>query len=72
MREPLQSGSMPAKDLISFNTIIGALTKAGRSEDAFLMFDRMKRSNVKPDKYTYTSLIKACVKEGDSQELLLT
>jgi pentatricopeptide repeat protein len=71
MREPSQSGSLPAKDLISFNTIIGALTKAGRSEHAFLMFDRMRRSNVKPDKYTYTSLIKACVKEGDSQELLV-
>ena len=70
MREPSQAGSMPEKDLISFNTIIGALTKAGRSEDAFAMFDRMKRSHVRPDKYTYTSLIKACVKEGDIQELL--
>lgn len=70
MREPMQGGSNPCKDLISYNTIIGALAKAGRAEDAFSMFDRMKRSNLKPDKYTYTSLINACVKEGDMQELL--
>ena len=70
MSEPNRARRKPAKNLVSYNTIIGALAKAGRSEDAFAMFDRMKRSGVRPDKYTYTSLIKACVHEGDIQELL--
>lgn len=70
MSEPKRAGQKPAKNLVSYNTIIGALVKMGRSEDAFAMLDRMKRSGLKPDKFTYTSLIRACVHEGDIQELL--
>jgi pentatricopeptide repeat protein len=70
MDEPGRTGLKPAKNLVSFNTMIGALVRMGYSEDAFAMLDRMKRSGIKPDKYTYTSLIRACVHEGDIQELL--
>ena len=70
MDEPGRTGRKPAKNLVSYNTIIGALVRMGYSEDAFAMLDRMKRSGVKPDKFTYTSLIRACVQEGDIQELL--
>jgi len=70
MSEPTRARRKPAKNLVSYNTIIGALSRMGRSEDAFAMLDRMKRSGLKPDKFTYTSLIRACVQEGDIQELL--
>ena len=70
MSEPTRAGQKPAKNLVSYNTVIAALTSMGYSEDAFAMLDRMKRSGVKPDKFTYTSLIRACVHEGDIQELL--
>jgi pentatricopeptide repeat protein len=70
MTEPRQTGRKPAKNLVSYNTIIGALSKQSRSEDAFSIFDEMKRAGVRPDKFTYTSLIQACVHSGDMQELL--
>jgi pentatricopeptide repeat protein len=60
----------PVKDRVSHNTVINALAKAGKYEESFTAFYTMKRSGIKPDKYTYTSLVKACVQEGDMQELL--
>jgi pentatricopeptide repeat protein len=60
----------PQKDIVSYNTLISALTKIGRVDKAFALFDDMKRSGIRPDKFTYTSLIKACTHDGDVQELL--
>jgi pentatricopeptide repeat protein len=60
----------PVKDRVSYNTVINALTKAGKYEESFTSFYTMKRSGIKPDQFTYTSLVKACVREGDLQELL--
>jgi len=60
-----------ARDVVSYNTVIGALAKEGRFDEAFEIFESMKTKNVTPDKITYTSLIKACVQDGDIQELLL-
>mmetsp|Transcript_4943 Transcript_4943/g.6972 ORF Transcript_4943/g.6972 Transcript_4943/m.6972 type:complete len:1087 (-) Transcript_4943:79-3339(-) len=60
-----------ARDVVSYNTVIGALAKEGRFDDAFEIFESMKQQNVQPDKITYTSLIKACVHDGDIEELLL-
>ncbi|EYU39729.1 hypothetical protein MIMGU_mgv1a004960mg [Erythranthe guttata] len=37
---------MPVKDLVSWNTVIGGLAKAGEMESAHKMFDEMPRKNV--------------------------
>ncbi|KAL7579593.1 hypothetical protein ACA910_007959 [Epithemia clementina (nom. ined.)] len=64
------SDEKPERNVVSYNTIISALSAAGRSVEAFRIFDRMRQSKVRPDKYTYTPLIKACANDGDLQELL--
>jgi pentatricopeptide repeat protein len=60
----------PSRDAVTYNTMISALCNAGRSDEAFRLLDRMKRSGLRPDKFTYTSLIKACANGDDTQELL--
>lgn len=60
----------PQKDIVTYNTLISALTKNGLVDEAFAHFDDMKRSGIRPDKFTYTSLIKACTQDGDMNELL--
>mmetsp|Transcript_28012 Transcript_28012/g.51003 ORF Transcript_28012/g.51003 Transcript_28012/m.51003 type:complete len:1110 (-) Transcript_28012:431-3760(-) len=61
----------PEKSLVSYNTLIGAFAKAGRSQDAFTIFYDMKQARIMPDKFTYTTLIKACVENGDVRELMI-
>jgi pentatricopeptide repeat protein len=70
MRDPKGHGKGPAKDIVSYNTVIAALGKAGRSEQAFEVFSTMKQNGIKPDTFTYTSLVKSCSKPIDMQELL--
>ena len=65
-----QEGGRPAKDLVSYNTVIAALDNAGRSDEAFEVFNAMKQAGIKPDKFTFTSLIKSCELPIDMQELL--
>jgi pentatricopeptide repeat protein len=60
----------PVRDHVTYNTVISALCKAKRSREAFTIFEQMKRAGLRPDKFTYTSLIKVCEREGDIQELL--
>jgi pentatricopeptide repeat protein len=65
------AGTKPEKNAVTYNAVIGALTMAGKYDDAFSIFFNMKRVGLKPDKFTYTSLLKACVYDGDLQELLI-
>jgi pentatricopeptide repeat protein len=65
-----QTVGKPEKNAATYNTVIGALTLAGRYDDAFKVFFNLKRVGIRPDKFTYTSLLKACVNDGDLQELL--
>ena len=59
------------KDVVSYNAIIKALTKFGEFEQAIETFYKMKKSGIKPDKYTYTALAKAVlVDDNDVEELL--
>lgn len=62
--------SGPVKNEVTYNTLISALCNAGQTEQAFGLFEQMRRAGLRPDKFTYTSLIKVCLKEGDIQELL--
>ena len=71
MRSPGAAFKGPAtKDLVTYNTILGALTKSGAHSEAIETFYAMKNAGVKPDKYSYTSLIKAVISTGDIDELL--
>ena len=63
-------GNPPVKDIVSYNTVISALDKAGRSEEALAVFCTLKQAGIKPDKFTYTSLIRSCANPLDVQELL--
>lgn len=53
------------KTAVSYNTMIALFAKVGRPQDALTIFYSMKQSGVKPDKYSYTSLLKALVEDGD-------
>jgi pentatricopeptide repeat protein len=66
----IASGGQPPKDVISYNTVIGGLSNAGKAADALDTFARMRKTGIKPDKYTFTSLVKACSHPNDMQELL--
>jgi pentatricopeptide repeat protein len=60
----------PLRNEATYNTMMSALCKAGRSDDALKMFNQMQRASLRPDKYTYTILIRACDNENDIKELL--
>ena len=65
-----KSDVVPSKSLVTYNTMINALTSFGRFQEAIDLFYQMKQSGVTPDKYSYTSLVKAIVamSEGDVEE----
>jgi pentatricopeptide repeat protein len=71
MRLPttVNEGGTPARDLVTYNTVINALSQFGKYEEAIALFYDMKSAGVKPDKYSYTALVKAVVvHDGDVQE----
>lgn len=55
---------MIARDVVSWNSLIGCLVKHGRFEAAIAYFRDMLCSNVKPDGYTFSSVISACAHLG--------
>ncbi|KAL3900207.1 MAG: hypothetical protein SGARI_006292, partial [Bacillariaceae sp.] len=65
-----RDGTALVKDAVSYNTIIKALTNNGRYEEAIAVFYEMKRAGIKPDKYSYTSLVKAILTHDDVEEFL--
>jgi pentatricopeptide repeat protein len=71
MAEPTRnSGVAMQKNLVSYNALINAMTSRGRHEDAIDLFYKMKQAGVKPDKFSYTALVRAVLDEGDVEELL--
>ena len=61
---------VPAKNLVTYNTMIDAYAIQGRYEDAYEIFRMLKQSKVRPDEITYTTLIKASIKEGNVEKAL--
>ncbi len=47
------------KNDISYNTLIDAFAEGGRIEKSWELYNEMKTNNLKPDLYTYATLIKA-------------
>ncbi|KAJ3693280.1 hypothetical protein LUZ60_008760 [Juncus effusus] len=48
------------KDVVSFNTMISNLISIGDSDVAFELFNEMLAHEIKPDEYTFCSLIHGC------------
>ena len=55
----------PAKNLVTFNTMIDAFANAGQYQNAFELFQELKKSSLRPDRVSFTALIKASIKSGD-------
>ncbi|XP_052133860.1 pentatricopeptide repeat-containing protein At3g02330, mitochondrial [Oryza glaberrima] len=51
---------MKQKDSVSWNAIIAALEQNGHYDDTILHFNEMLRFGMKPDDFTYGSVLKAC------------
>ena len=51
----LSTGQIP--DLILHNVLIDCLSKAGRYRDAIKVFASLSKQNIKPDSYTFSSLL---------------
>ena len=60
----------PIQTLVTFNTMMNALCNEGMSDDAFALFAEMKRLGLRPDKFTYTALMRACSNDVDLEEIL--
>uniref|UniRef100_A0A0D9XGK4 Pentatricopeptide repeat-containing protein n=1 Tax=Leersia perrieri TaxID=77586 RepID=A0A0D9XGK4_9ORYZ len=51
---------MPSKNVISWNTIIGALAMHGRAQDALMFFRSMVSDSFSPDEITFVAILSAC------------
>lgn len=60
----------PAKNLVTFNTMIDAFAKMGQYQNAYNVFQKLKKSPLRPDRVSYTTLIKASIKSGDLEKAL--
>ncbi|XP_017972366.1 PREDICTED: pentatricopeptide repeat-containing protein At1g08070, chloroplastic [Theobroma cacao] len=55
---------MPERDIVSWNSMIVGLAVNGFAEDAILLYEKMKESEVKPDSITFVGLLTACSRTG--------
>lgn len=53
--------TMPERDLVSWNTMIGGFAVQGYTDDSFRLFKKMLREGNIPDCYTFGSILKVCV-----------
>lgn len=60
--------SIPNKNLVSWNSIIGGYAMHGLATRALEKFDRMKKVGVTPDEVTFTNVLSACVHAGFVEE----
>ena len=52
------------RDTITYNTVLHALDKGGRSKIAFTLFKEMRRERVPPNTLTFAAAISACAHAG--------
>lgn len=55
---------MTERNTVTYNTLISSLGKHGHADQAFILFDLMKRDGVSPDKVTFVALLSCCSHEG--------
>ncbi|KAI9112301.1 hypothetical protein K1719_016824 [Acacia pycnantha] len=56
--------TLPKRNVITWNAIIGGLAMHGRANDALNYFSRMERSRVSPSDVTYIAILSACSHAG--------
>ncbi|XP_059625998.1 pentatricopeptide repeat-containing protein At1g06143 [Cornus florida] len=56
------------RNLFCWNSIIEGLSVHGYADEALVMFSRMERENIKPNKVTFISILSACTHAGLVEE----
>ncbi|KAG6423079.1 hypothetical protein SASPL_113463 [Salvia splendens] len=57
--------TMPVRDVVSWNTVIGGHVQNGMHEEALLTLKDMGQGNLKPDSYTLSTILPAIAKHVD-------
>ncbi|KAI4301537.1 hypothetical protein L6164_034805 [Bauhinia variegata] len=60
--------SIPNKNRVSWNSIIGGCARHGLATQALEVFDRMERAGLTPDEVSYVNVLSACVHGGLVEE----
>ena len=55
---------MEERDVVTWNVMIGGLAEHGCGHEAYVLFLQMKREGLKPDAFTYASILNACASAG--------
>ncbi|KAF5178944.1 Pentatricopeptide repeat-containing protein [Thalictrum thalictroides] len=55
---------MPERNIVAWNSMIGAYNQYGQASEAFRLFEEMRLSGLEPDEATMLSLLSACAKLG--------
>ncbi|WCJ31002.1 Pentatricopeptide repeat (PPR) superfamily protein [Euphorbia peplus] len=55
---------MPNKNLVSWNSLLGALALHGCGLEAIKLFENMQADGIRPDEITFTVLLSACTHSG--------
>ncbi|KAG9452840.1 hypothetical protein H6P81_005744 [Aristolochia fimbriata] len=66
----IMDSQMCTVDVVFYNMLIDCLSKAGRHDDAFRLFLSLPNKNIKPDSYTFCSII-SCLCSSRKFKLLL-
>ncbi|KAL6506666.1 hypothetical protein OROHE_022498 [Orobanche hederae] len=59
---------IPARNLVCWNTMLGAYSMHGKAEEAIETFHSMQRSGQKPDSVSFINLLSACSQSGRTEE----
>lgn len=59
---------LPQKGVVSWSAMIGAYAAHGHGEDALRLFSKMQQEGVKPNSFTFTSVLTACRHSGLVEE----
>ncbi|XP_077246272.1 pentatricopeptide repeat (PPR) superfamily protein [Tasmannia lanceolata] len=60
--------TMPSKNVVSWNAIVGGYAMHGKAEEAMEVFQLMKSSGQKPDFITFTCVLSACSQTGLAEQ----
>ncbi|KAF8683862.1 hypothetical protein HU200_044802 [Digitaria exilis] len=55
---------MPAKDLVSWNSMIAGAVRSSHLKDAMNLFSRLVSSGLVPDGFSFSSVLSACARAG--------
>ncbi|KAL8091323.1 pentatricopeptide repeat-containing protein At2g33680 [Apium graveolens] len=55
---------MPARDVISWNSVISGLSQNGHGEEALELFEEMRLEGTKPDHVTFVNVLTSCSHTG--------